>query len=215
MGAQRLLRFGSPNRLCLQPEPRRLGFDQYLLASKKLPQARHLHCIVITWLPKSEITTVSADLQNGHAGPSAHASGALMPSERLRRSAWGLSTGRHVSLFREALQHVERRLIDAARLGSPADRLPTSPLDGGLRCAGVEAFFQQPSQVAHAVGQLAAAMQLIDVTVFRSDPFHRFPPRAPDRRTRLHLAHPAPAMERVIALFLEHLLEPAAQRFHA
>jgi len=39
-----------------------------LLASKKLPQAWHLHCIVITWLPKSEITLVSADPQNGQRG---------------------------------------------------------------------------------------------------------------------------------------------------
>jgi hypothetical protein len=38
-----------------------------LLASKKLPQPRHLHCIVITWLPKSEITSTSDDLQNGQA----------------------------------------------------------------------------------------------------------------------------------------------------
>src|ERR1700694_373905 len=143
---------------------------QYLLASKKLPQARHLHCIVITWLPKSEITTVSTDRQNGQPGPSAHASGALVPCERLRRSAPGLSTGRHVPLLRETLQHVEGRLVDAASLGSPADRFPAAPFEGGLRGAAVEPLFQQSPQVAYAVGQLAAAMQLIDVPVFRSDP---------------------------------------------
>jgi hypothetical protein len=32
---------------------------QYLLASKKLPQARHLHCMVITWLPNNEMISVS------------------------------------------------------------------------------------------------------------------------------------------------------------
>jgi hypothetical protein len=66
-----------PDEQALTPRLR----DQYLLASKKLPQAWHLHCIVITWLPKSEMISVSVDLQNGHAG-------------------FGLSTGRHVSLFR-------------------------------------------------------------------------------------------------------------------
>jgi len=43
-------------------------WHQYLLASKKLPQAWHLHCIVITWLPNREITSVFVDLQNGHVG---------------------------------------------------------------------------------------------------------------------------------------------------
>src|SRR5437870_10122502 len=37
-----------------------------------------------------------------------------------------LSTCRHVALFRETLQHVERRLVDAARLSSPADRFPAA-----------------------------------------------------------------------------------------
>src|SRR5713226_1379468 len=41
-------------------------WHQYLLASKKFPQARHLHCIVITWLPNNEMTSVSFERQNGN-----------------------------------------------------------------------------------------------------------------------------------------------------
>src|SRR5713101_8951163 len=116
-------------------------WHQYLLASKKLPQARHLHCIVITWLPNNEMTSVSFDRQKGQlerislppcgAGPSAHASGALVPGERLRRSGWGLSlgTGWHVPLLGEALQHVERQLVDPTRNDAPADRVPRLPVD--------------------------------------------------------------------------------------
>src|SRR5207248_1103345 len=111
---------------------------QYLLASKKLPQAWHLHCIVITWLPNSEITSVSADRQNGHGGFSS------LPRSR-GRAGWGLSTRRHVALFGEALQHLERRLVDTARLDSPADRLPTVPLEPARRSLPVEPLFALPA----------------------------------------------------------------------
>src|SRR6202171_3129435 len=176
--------------------------DQYLLASKKLPQAWHLHCIVITWLPKSEMISVSTDRQNGH--------GAVGSLPRSR----GLSTGRHVALFRKALQHVERRLVDGAGPGSPPNRFPAAPVDRGRRSGTVEPLREHSAQVAHTMGQLARTLQLVDISVLRADPLHRLAPGAVDRRARVHLVPPAAAMQRVIALFLEHLLEPAAQNFH-
>src|SRR5438128_12193717 len=90
------------------------GGSQYLLASKKLPQAWHLHCIVITWLPNSEITSVSFDRQNGHrASPRSSLPPCgvnLPPPPAGEGRGGGLSTCRHVALFGEPLQHLERRL---------------------------------------------------------------------------------------------------------
>src|SRR6266566_4366046 len=133
------------------------GGGQYLLASKKLPQAWHLHCIVITWLPNREITSVSFDRQNGHRAlprSSLPPCGVNFPPPPAGEGrGGGLSTCRHVPLFREALQH-------------------------------------------------------LDVRVFRTDPLQRVPPRPLERGAGVHLLHPAPAVQRVVALLLKHLLEP-------
>src|SRR6266480_887069 len=186
------------------------GGGQYLLASKKLPQAWHLHCIVITWLPNREITSVSLDRQNGHRGVrSVPPRGVDLPPPLAGEGRGrGLSTCRHVSLFGETLQHLERGLVDAARLGSPADRFPAVPLEPARRDLTVESLFEKTAKVAHAVRQPSRALQFVDVRVFRADPFQRFPPRALERGAGLYLLHPAPAVQGVIALLLQHLLEP-------
>ena len=54
-------------------------------------------------------------------------------------------------------------------------------------------------------------MQLVDIRTFGTDPFQRLAPRPVDRRRGLRLPHPASAMQEVVALFLQHLLEAAAQ----
>src|SRR5437870_12696765 len=122
------------------------GGGQYLLASKKLPQAWHLHCIVITWLPNREITSVSFDRQNGHRALSRSSVPPcgvnFPPPPALEGRGGGLSTCRHVALFGEPLQHLERRRVDAARLSSPADRFPAAPLEPARRRLDVEPLFE-------------------------------------------------------------------------
>src|SRR6266566_3091282 len=188
------------------------GWGHYFLGSMELPQAWHLLWILSTWVPNKEITSVSFDRQNGHRAlprSSLPLCGVnLPPPPAGQGGGGGLSTCRHVALFRETPQHLERRLVDAARLSSPADRFPAAPVEPARRSLAVEPFFEEPAQVAHAVRQLSRAMQLVDVRVFRTNPLQRFGPRPLERGAGVHLLHPAPAMQRVIALLLEHLLEP-------
>src|SRR5438067_12402641 len=102
----------------------------------------------MTWLPNSEITSTFEDLQNGQAV-------GLVPSFSPSPSGGGLgggllSTGGHVSLFRETLQHVERSLIDATKNAPSPNRVPLLPVDCRLRLTVADTLLERPPKLVNA-----------------------------------------------------------------
>src|SRR2546428_2947322 len=156
--------------------------------------------MVITWLPKSEMTSVSVDLQKGQRMSLPSCGGGS-----------GLPTGGHVSLFGESLQHVQRRLVNASRRGPPPSAIPSGPIDGRVGGPGTYPLLQLPAQVGNPVRQFSLTFEPIDVRAFGPEPLERLAPGLLDGASGFRLAHPAPSMQVVIALFLQHFLEPAAQ----
>src|SRR5439155_1403489 len=105
--------------------------------------------MVITWLPKREMTSTSLDRQKGQRTPCADIS--LPPCGG--GSGWGvpLPTSGHVSLLGEALQHIERRLADASRHGAPPRAVPPGPIGGRVGEPVIDPVLQDAGQVGHAV----------------------------------------------------------------
>src|SRR5713101_2238721 len=70
-------------------------------------------------------------------------------------SGWGVAlptSRRHVALLGQSLQHLAHRLVDAARCRPAAEGVPFRPIDRRVRHATLDSLFQQPPQVADAVG---------------------------------------------------------------
>src|SRR5207253_11037636 len=114
--------------------------------------------MVITWLPKREMTSTSLDRQKGQRTPCADVSRppcgggsgldiSLPPCGG--GSGWGvtLPTGGHVSLLGEALQHIERRLVDTSRHSAPPSAIPPGPIDGRVGEPLTDPLLQHPAQV--------------------------------------------------------------------
>src|SRR5205809_5561754 len=130
------------------------------------------------------MTSVSVDLQKGQRislPPFGGGSGLGVP----------LSTRRHVPLFRQPLQHLERRWVDPSRCRAATYRIPCFPVDGQLRRFAADALFEHASQLANAVSELALGVELIDIRLLRTDPFERFAPHPFDGGVRFRLLHPA------------------------
>src|SRR2546423_9289016 len=97
--------------------------------------------MVITWLPKREMTSTSLDRQKGQRTPCADVSRppcggdsgldiSLPPCGG--GSGWGvtLPTGGHVSLLGKALQHNEGRPVDTLPHIAAPSALPPGAIDG-------------------------------------------------------------------------------------
>src|SRR6266550_1373175 len=164
--------------------------------------------MVITWLPKREMTSTSLDRQNGQRTPCADIS--LPPCGG--GLGWvPLPTGGHVSLLGEALQHIERRLVDTSRNSAPPSAVPPGPIDGRVGEPVTDPLLQHAAQVGNAVRQFSLTFEPIDVRAFGPEPLERLTPGLLDGASGFRLAHPAPSMQVVIPLFLQHFLEPTAQ----
>src|SRR5437762_13870744 len=86
------------------------------------------------------MTSVSVDLQKGQRislPPFGGGSGLGVP----------LSTRRHVPLFRQPLQHLERRWVDPSRCRAATYRIPCFPVDGPLRRSAADALLEHASQL--------------------------------------------------------------------
>src|SRR2546430_2416544 len=204
--------------------------------------------MVITWLPKREMTSTSLDRQKGQRTPCADIflppcggdsgldislppcggdSGldiSLPPCGGDSEldislppcgggSGWGvtLPTGGHVSPLGEALQHIQRRLVDTSWHGAPPSRIPPGPIDGRVGEPLTDPLLQHAAQVGNAVRQFSLTLEPIDFRAFGPEPLERLTPGLLDGASGFRLAHPASSMQVVIPLFLQHFLEPAAQ----
>src|SRR2546430_9757818 len=120
--------------------------------------------MVITWLPKREMTSTSPDRQKGQrSSPCGGGSG------------WGvtLPTGGHVSLLGEALQHIEGRLVDTSRYSAPPSAIPPGPVDGRVREPGTHPLLPHAAQVGNAVRPFSLTFETIYVRAFRAQPLER------------------------------------------
>src|SRR5438045_9545687 len=113
--------------------------------------------MVITCLPKREMTSTSLERQKGQRTPCADIS--LPPCGG--GSGWGvtLPTGGHVSLLGEALQHIERRLVDTYRHSAPPSAIPPGPIDGRVGEPLTDPLLQHPDPVNHSVPQFSLTFE--------------------------------------------------------
>src|SRR2546430_11519178 len=76
-------------------------------------------------------------------------------------SGWGVTvpTGGHVSLLGEALQHIERRLVDPSRHSAPPSAVPPGPIDGRVREPVTYPLLQHAAEVGNAMRQFSLTFE--------------------------------------------------------
>src|SRR5438067_564872 len=171
--------------------------------------------MVMTCVPKSEITWASRESQKGQRGGGACSSPIegeweSRPAPVEGEGIASLSTG-HVAALRQSLDHVQRRLVDPSLAGTAAVLVPTAPVDANRRLRPVQALPQPGAQIEDSQAEGACRLQLVDVRSLRPEPLDGLPPGARDRLAGVRLLHPAVAVKEMVTLLLQHLPQPGAQ----